>query len=358
MPEVCHDLRSDLTHARRCPVVEPRSSMPSDFARSCSLISSQPPKLPRWRETTVERSLPLVELLRPRRTDRLPPRALGLANGRPASVSATIAWRSSAVTGSSRPLVDGRGSRSARNRRGDDQQLAAVAAPSPPSPPRARSRARWWTERRRRRVCELPLLNWARSFLCCRRRTDVRASGAKVPAPPGRRHLPGADRSTLQRPSRRPDLLRQRCRSGPRPTPGSASQSAHAPLRHGVERVTGTHVDQRPPRTGLVRRAHLTDDLAFAGDERVEPGRELEEMVARRQWSAPPVSAPARSPDKISTALALRLSASPVLDVQLGPRCTSTGTLPRRDVLRAHATASDRTRPLARFHRGVIVRGA
>src|SRR5581483_12245511 len=44
------------------------------------------------------------------------------------------------------------------------------------------------------------------------------------------------------------------------------------------DRLPEDAVEQRPRRDRIVRGAYLAEDLAFAGHERVEPGRDAEEV--------------------------------------------------------------------------------
>ena len=48
-----------------------------------------------------------------------------------------------------------------------------------------------------------------------------------------------------------------------------------------MERLPEEPVEQRSRRAGLVGRAHLAEDLALARDERVESGRDAEQVQAR-----------------------------------------------------------------------------
>ena len=50
----------------------------------------------------------------------------------------------------------------------------------------------------------------------------------------------------------------------------------------GVQRLPEEVVEQRPGRAGLEGAPHLAEDLALAGNERVEPGGDTEEVQRRR----------------------------------------------------------------------------
>ena len=54
-----------------------------------------------------------------------------------------------------------------------------------------------------------------------------------------------------------------------------------------MERLAEHVVEQRPGRAGLEGVAHLAEDLALAGDERVEPGGDAEEVERRRLVAQP-----------------------------------------------------------------------
>ena len=54
-----------------------------------------------------------------------------------------------------------------------------------------------------------------------------------------------------------------------------------------MQRIVEEPVQERPRRAGLVCRAHLPEDLALAGDERVEPRRNSEEVQRRRMIGEP-----------------------------------------------------------------------
>ena len=49
-----------------------------------------------------------------------------------------------------------------------------------------------------------------------------------------------------------------------------------------MQRLPEELVEERPGRARLEGRPHLAEDLALAGDERVEPGGDAEEMERRR----------------------------------------------------------------------------
>ena len=114
-----------------------------------------------------------------------------------------------------------------------------------------------------------------------------------------------------------------------RPTPGSRrSPSPSAPSCPTRSACAEQPVEHRPVRARLVRVAHLAEDLALARNERVEPGRDAEEVqrrglvaqaveldLARR--ATPPTRAPRppRAPDPRGRA-------------RCG--CRSRGTPPRR----------------------------
>ena len=57
-----------------------------------------------------------------------------------------------------------------------------------------------------------------------------------------------------------------------------ADRRLRAHLAAGVQRLAEDAVEQRPGRARLVGGAHLAEDLALARHERVEPGRDAEEM--------------------------------------------------------------------------------
>ena len=55
----------------------------------------------------------------------------------------------------------------------------------------------------------------------------------------------------------------------------------------GVQRLAEEVVEQRPGRAGFERAPHLPEDLALAGNQRIEPGGDTEEMQRRRAVPQP-----------------------------------------------------------------------
>jgi hypothetical protein len=83
------------------------------------------------------------------------------------------------------------------------------------------------------------------------------------------------------------DLLGERG-SGRRHRRGAlADRRLGSHLAARVERLAEEPVEQRTCRPDLVRKPHLAEDLAFAGNERVEPGGDAEQVVRRRPVAKP-----------------------------------------------------------------------
>ena len=334
----------------------------------------------RDRRDDVERRLPLVELLRLGGDDRLG--ALGLAR-RPESVSVDDRLEVvDVVEVAAVELVD-RGVEVARDGEVDEQERAALARTKRRARrPRARARARRARRRRRRRPR-------ARAPSRPRRATAL-ARRASAPAPRRARacgsrrarsrrracaRLRAACSLILPAPTSRIDAaLRGRRRPAPRarppptrPRPGSRrspSRSAH--LAAGVQRLAEEPVEQRPGRADLVRGPHLAEDLALAGNERVEPGGDAEEME-RGGLVAQPVE---RRLELVGPSAGERASAS---TASLAPRrlarrrrarcgCTSRGTTASPPVRASRARARGRVAverdALAQLDRRVVVRDA
>ena len=66
-----------------------------------------------------------------------------------------------------------------------------------------------------------------------------------------------------------------------------ADRGLRARLPSGLQRLPEETVEQRSRRAGLVRRAHLAEDLALARDHRVEPGGDAEEVECGRLVAEP-----------------------------------------------------------------------
>ena len=125
----------------------------------------------------------------------------------------------------------------------------------------------------------------ASSSPCCERPVrddgDVRPARDEVPR---RRlaHLPGAEHE--HPPSREivEDLLRERG-GGRRHRRGALADRRLEPHpAAGVQRLPEELVEERAGRARLERGPHLAEDLALAGDERVEAGGDAEEVQRRR----------------------------------------------------------------------------
>ena len=119
--------------------------------------------------------------------------------------------------------------------------------------------------------------------------SGVRFATNAISAPREARFAPRARRSCRRRsaaragPSRSPKTCAASAAAADETDAGLspiAVSRAHA-LADG-ERLAEHAVEQRPRRAGLVRGAHLAEDLALAGHERVEPGGDAEEVQRRR----------------------------------------------------------------------------
>ena len=92
-----------------------------------------------------------------------------------------------------------------------------------------------------------------------------------------------APTSRIAQPARSPKTCsRERRRGGRDRGRALADRRLRAHLASRVERLAEDAVEQRPGRAGLVRGAHLAEDLALARDERVEPGGDAEEVQRGR----------------------------------------------------------------------------
>ena len=95
--------------------------------------------------------------------------------------------------------------------------------------------------------------------------------------------MPGADRAAPGSPSSSSeDLLRERGGRGRDRRGALGDRRLGAHLLAGVQRLAEEPVEQRPGRARLEGGAHLAEDLALAGDERVEPGGDAEEVERGR----------------------------------------------------------------------------
>ncbi len=110
---------------------------------------------------------------------------------------------------------------------------------------------------------------------------DLRAARDEVA---GRRlaHLPGAEQQHAAAGELAEDLLRERGRGRRDRGRALADRGLDAHLPADVQRLAEEPVEQRPGRAGLEGGAHLAEDLALAGHERVEPGGDAEEVERRR----------------------------------------------------------------------------
>ena len=106
---------------------------------------------------------------------------------------------------------------------------------------------------------------------------DARAPGEQV-ARGLLADLAGADQQDRAAVEVAEHLLRERGRRGRDGRGALADRGLRAHLAAGVQRLPEHAVEQQAGRPGLVRGAHLAEDLALPGHERVEPGRDAEQV--------------------------------------------------------------------------------
>ncbi len=138
-------------------------------------------------------------------------------------------------------------------------------------------------------------------------------------------HLAGADDQHAASLELAEDLLRERRARGRNRGGALRDRRLRARPLARVQRVVEQPVQQRPRRAGLVRGAYLAEDLAFAGDERVETGGNAEEVQRRRV-----IREPVRERRDLVAAERTQAPAAPFLPRPRRPRtarcgCTSRG---------------------------------
>ena len=237
--------------------------------------------------------MPLVELLRLRRDDRLGP--LGLAAAARERLGDDLPRGRRCRRGSSRRARGSRdrGRAGPRGRRAGAAGRAAVAAPAATVAASSTGPARSSRRSRRRRVASSSsirsrsVLLFATSAISAPRLRRLRAAcSLTLPAPSEE------DRAAFEAAE---DLLRERG-GGRRHRRGALADRGLRPhLAARVQRLPEDAVEHRPGRPELVREPHLAEDLALARNERVEPGGDAEEVV--RGGLGPAAGrAPARPP--------------------------------------------------------------
>src|SRR4029079_2513407 len=91
-------------------------------------------------------------------------------------------------------------------------------------------------------------------------------------------HLPGSNKEDPAAVEVAEHLLRKRGGSRRHRCRALADRRLRAHLAARMKRVAEDAVEQEAGRADLVRDAHLAEDLALSGNERVEPGGDAEEM--------------------------------------------------------------------------------
>ena len=285
----CYDLRA------RCSAQRPRRARPLGL-RELGRADLLGPRAQRGdRGHDVERGLPLAEALGLLGDDRLgplrlaPPAGEALGDDRLEVVDV--------VEVAAVELVRWRG-RGRAGRRGRSGTAAGPCAGTGGRRPRAReheARARSSTRRRRRPRRARPRARSSASGSAPKRAAsssaalaspvgdERRSSAPRADEAPGRELADLARRRRAARAARR-GRRRPAARARRRqttPTPGSRAIAVSRPhLLAGVQRLAEEPVEHGPGRAGLVRGAHLAEDLALAGHERVEPGGDAEEVQA------------------------------------------------------------------------------
>ena len=131
------------------------------------------------------------------------------------------------------------------------------------------------------------------------RRCGCRASGGCVPSA---RSSCRRRRAAIERPSRSPNTCCARAAAAAGTEAGLSPIAVSTRARRpGVERLTEEAIEERAGRADLERVAHLAEDLALAGHERVEPGGDAEQ-VQRGAVVAEPVEHAARAASPSSPA--------------------------------------------------------
>ena len=121
----------------------------------------------------------------------------------------------------------------------------------------------------------------ARAPRCGSRRTRSTAPREERFAGRELAHAAGADEQHAPASKVAEDLLRQRGRGRRHRRGALADRGLRPDALADLQRLAEDAVEQRPRRGGVVRRPDLAEDLALAGNERVEPGGDAEEVDGR-----------------------------------------------------------------------------
>jgi hypothetical protein len=191
---------------------------------------------------------------------------------------------------------------------------------------------------------------------------DLRAAGDEV-ARGGLADLARAEEQDAPACELAEDLLRERRRSRGHRGRALPDRRLDAHALADVQGLPEEPVEERPRRAGLVRRAHLAEDLALAGHERVEPAGDAEEMQRRALVAEPverrPQLARAAAREPFQRRDGRLLGALLAREVELCPvaRREDHGLLAQvvRERRRRRAVERD---ALAQLDRGAVVRDA
>ena len=276
MQELVHDLSGHGFDRPSLALVEPSEERFRLLQLGLAdLLGARPQRSDRRHD--VEGRIPLVELLRLGRDDRLG--VLGLPPAEGQGLDDDLLEVVDVVEVTAVELTD-RGVEIARNREIDSRSRRPCRAPSASATMAASSTSPG---------AFVEAMTTSTSARCSwiRLRSVLLFATSVISAPRVRR-LRAACSLTLPAPRRRigafleaaEDLLRERSCGGRHRSGALADRGLRAHLPARMERLPEDAIEQRPGRPELVRNPNLAEDLAFARNERIEPCRDAEEMVS------------------------------------------------------------------------------